>query len=55
MAERFLEAIGAGSGAERVMAAHWRQAGLLTIVRRPPRMTPLGKIQHLHVEPGASH
>jgi hypothetical protein len=50
MAGAFLDAIGGGSGVERVMAAHWRRAGLPTVERQPPRTTALGKIQHLHVE-----
>jgi hypothetical protein len=44
----FLEAIGAGSGAERVMALLWRDAGLLRVERRPPLATLSGKILHLH-------
>ena len=46
----FLDGIGGGSGVERVMATHWRRAGLPTIERQRPRTTALGKIQHLHVE-----
>jgi hypothetical protein len=50
VADAFLTAIGAGGGAERVMAEHWRRAGLPAVERLPPRRTALGKIQHLHVE-----
>ncbi len=31
-----LDAIGAGSGAERVMATYWRAAGLPRVERKPP-------------------
>jgi hypothetical protein len=50
----FLAAIGQGGGAERVMALAWRDAGILRIERRPPLVTPSGKILHLHVARGAS-
>jgi hypothetical protein len=52
VAEAFLEAIGAGSGAQRVMALQWRQAGLLRVEREPPRTTDAGKILHLHQQHG---
>ncbi|MBI4572309.1 MAG: hypothetical protein HY713_03360 [candidate division NC10 bacterium] len=45
----FLEAIGSGSGAERVMGLAWRSAGLLRVERQPPLTTGSGKILHLHV------
>ncbi len=32
----FLEALGDGSGAERVMTLRWRHAGLVRVERRPP-------------------
>ena len=41
-------ALGTTAGPERIMAMPWRQAGLLQPERRPPLMTPTGKIQHLH-------
>jgi hypothetical protein len=44
----FLEAIGAGAGAERVMSLDWGAAGLVHVERRPPRTTRSGKIFHLH-------
>jgi hypothetical protein len=47
--EAFLEAIGAGTGAERVMSIAWRDARLLRVERRPPIPTASGKILHLHV------
>jgi hypothetical protein len=50
--DAFLSAIGAGGGAERVMALHWREAGLLRVERRPPLATATGKILHLHQERG---
>jgi hypothetical protein len=48
VAETFLAALGSGSGAERVMALQWRQAGLLSVERSAPRVTEAGKILHLH-------
>ncbi len=48
VADAFLAAIGGGSGVERVMELQWRQAGLLTVERRAPLVTTLGKIQHIH-------
>jgi hypothetical protein len=48
VAETFLQAIGPGPGAERVMALEWRQAGLLRVERREPLATPAGKVLHLH-------
>jgi hypothetical protein len=48
----FLDAIGGGSGAERVMALQWRQAGLLEVERRPPTATASGKILHLRSASG---
>jgi hypothetical protein len=48
--ETFLEALGPGSGVERIMALQWRQSRALTVERRPPLMTAVGKVQHLHRE-----
>jgi hypothetical protein len=48
VSKAFLEAIGAGSGAQKVMQLAWREAGILHVERQPPRLTPLGKILHLH-------
>jgi hypothetical protein len=48
VAAAFLEAIGAGSGAERIMQHVWRDAGVLGVERTPPRTTATGKILHLH-------
>lgn len=50
VAEVFLSAVGAGSGTERVMGLVWRDADLLRVERREPRITAGGKIQHLHQE-----
>ena len=44
----FLEALGAGSDAARVVALQWRQSGVLTIGRQAPVPTPVGKILALH-------
>jgi hypothetical protein len=50
LVEAFLESIGAGSGAERVMALQWRQAGWLEVERRRPLATATGKVQHVHLD-----
>jgi hypothetical protein len=49
VAEAFLDAIGAGSGAARIMGAVWRDGGLVRVERRPPLTGASGKILHLHV------
>jgi hypothetical protein len=43
----FYQAIGRGSGAERVMSFQWRSAGFISIRRQRPRTTQTGKILHL--------
>ncbi len=48
VADAFLQAVGHGEEAKRVMALYWRQAGLLCVERRPPLTTGTGKILHLH-------
>jgi hypothetical protein len=48
VATAFLDALGAGSGADRIMAAVWRDAGLLRVERRAPYVTGSGKILHVH-------
>jgi len=48
VAEAFLQAISAGSGAERIMGLVWRDAQLLRVERRVPYATQSGKILHLH-------
>jgi hypothetical protein len=48
VADAFLSAIGGGSGIERLTELHWRQAGLLRVERDVPRVTPAGKVLHLH-------
>jgi hypothetical protein len=48
LVETFLEALGPGSGAERIMALQWRAANLVQVERELPRSTPSGKILHLH-------
>jgi hypothetical protein len=40
----FLDRLGQGSGAERVMALTWRQSGILDVERRAPHLTAAGKI-----------
>jgi phenylacetate-coenzyme A ligase PaaK-like adenylate-forming protein len=49
----FLDALGRGSGVERVMALQWSQAGLVSVERRPPTTTANGKILHLQADRGA--
>jgi hypothetical protein len=48
VADEFLRLIGSGSGTRRVIELQWRQAGLLSVERRPPLATASGKILHLH-------
>jgi hypothetical protein len=48
VADAFLTALGGGSGVERVMELHWRQARFLEVDRRPPHVTAAGKVLHLH-------
>jgi hypothetical protein len=45
--EFFLEAIGAFSGAGRVMSLQWRDGGYLSVVRAVPALGPSGKIVHV--------
>ena len=45
--DAFLDAIGPGSGATRVMALHWRDTGLPRIERRPPIPSSKGKVLHV--------
>jgi hypothetical protein len=45
--DAFLDAIGAGMGAERIMAAYWRAAGLPGIQRQPPVLSEKGKLLHV--------
>jgi hypothetical protein len=45
--EVFLDAIGSGSGAKRIMSLQWQSAGFLTVERRAPEATITGKIWHV--------
>jgi hypothetical protein len=54
VAGAFLAALGAGSGAERVMARLWQEGCFVGAERAAPRTTVVGKIHHLHREPGRS-
>jgi hypothetical protein len=47
----FLETLGTGSGTRRVMALHWRHAGILRVERRAPLATSSGKILHIWAKP----
>ena len=51
VADAFFEALGPGSGVERIMALQWRESRSLVVERRAPLVTAVGKIQHLHREP----
>jgi hypothetical protein len=48
--DAFLDAVGGGSGVERVRALQWRDAGLPRLLREPPHPNAVGKILHLHQE-----
>lgn len=48
VADAFLGALGAGSGAERLMALVWRDADVLRVERETPHRTSTGKILHVH-------
>ena len=54
LVETFLDAIGGGSGGERMMALQWRGGGVLGVERRAPLLTASGKILHLHREAGVT-
>jgi hypothetical protein len=47
--DAFLAAL-AGDGAERVRELLWRQGEVLRVERARPRLTPAGKVLHLHQE-----
>jgi hypothetical protein len=51
VADTFLEAIGPGSGVERLSSLLWRESGLLHAEVHPPLTTAAGKILHLHTAP----
>ncbi len=46
--ETFLSALGAASGADRVMAEVWRGAGFPEVDRSAPHVTFTGKVLHFH-------
>jgi hypothetical protein len=48
VARAFLDAVGAGTGAEHLMGRVWREAGVLTVERQAPLTARSGKILHLH-------
>jgi hypothetical protein len=49
VAAAFLDAIGTGSGAERIMGTVWRNGKLMRVERGAPLAAASGKILHLHV------
>jgi hypothetical protein len=44
----FLAALGAGPGAQQVMALQWRAAGFVVVERAVPVALPSGKVLHVH-------
>lgn len=54
VADVFLNAVGGGTGAERLMELQWRGGDVLRIVREAPRRTASGKVLHLFLQPKAS-
>jgi hypothetical protein len=46
----FLDILGAGSPAARLMGLVWSEQGVLVVERRPPFTKGPGKVLHLHVE-----
>lgn len=50
VAAAFLDAIGGGDGGEKLMELQWRDAGVLRVVREPPRRTGTGKAPHVFHE-----
>jgi hypothetical protein len=51
IADAFLAGLGAGPGAESLMALLWREAGVLAVERRAPVTAVSGKLLHLHSGP----
>lgn len=47
--EDFLAGLGSRTIVDRLMETAWREAGLLTVERRPPLQTKQGKVLHFHV------
>ena len=47
----FLDGIGRGSGADRLMGLLWRTGRFVGVDRRPTLATPAGKILQLHRSP----
>jgi hypothetical protein len=43
----FLDAVGTGSGAQRIMARQWREGRVLRVEREVPRTGVLGKVAHI--------
>jgi hypothetical protein len=54
VADAFLDALGRGSGIERLMGLLWRDGGFVRVERAPPHTTASGKILHLHLDRGSS-
>ena len=50
LSDVFFNAIGGGTGGERLMELQWRSGGVLRIVRELPRKTASGKILHLFLD-----
>lgn len=52
VAAAFLDAVAAGSGADRVATLVWRHAGAVRVERRAPFATATGKVHHVHTPRG---
>jgi hypothetical protein len=50
IADVFLQAVGGGSGGERLMELQWRSGRLVKLVREVPRRTASGKLLHVFIE-----
>jgi hypothetical protein len=50
IAATFLELLGAGRGADRIVGLLWDQAGAIRVERRPP-LAPGGKVHHVYPVP----
>jgi hypothetical protein len=50
--DTLLDELAPGVDGEHIMGLLWREAGIFRVERRAPRVSAMGKIQHLHVERG---
>jgi hypothetical protein len=54
VAAAVLDGLAIGGAGQRMMAAYWRSAGVIEVVRREPRATSTGKIPALDRTPAAA-